>query len=76
MGGLDHWYSDAVVVRRGNGMCGHAMAMTRWRAGSLAAELSAFRNWDLEQDVHIDVLLRQWIRKGEGNDFATQVVVC
>jgi hypothetical protein len=68
---FDHWRSEAVVVRRGNGMCGHAMAMTRWRAGSLAAELSTFRTGDVEMDVHIDVLLRQWIRKGEGGDFGS-----
>jgi hypothetical protein len=70
LGNFDHWYSDDVVVRRGNGMCAHALAMTRWRAATMAAELDIFRTNSAE-DVHIDVLLREWIRKGEGSHFGT-----
>jgi len=42
------------------------MALTRWRAASLAHELALFKTGDVQQDVHIDILIRQWIRKGEG----------
>ena len=68
LGNFDHWYSDDVVVRRGNGMCAHALAMTRWRAATMEKELNIFRT-NSADDVHIDVLLRQWIRKGQGRDF-------
>jgi hypothetical protein len=68
LGDFDHWYSDDVIVRRGNGMCAHALAMTRWRAATMEKELNIFRT-NSADDVHIDVLLRQWIRKGQGRDF-------
>jgi len=42
------------------------MAMTRWRAASLACEHALFKTGDVQQDVHIDILMREWIRKGEG----------
>jgi hypothetical protein len=70
-GPMDFWVSDKVQVRRGNGMCGHAYAMTRWRAATLARELFVFKTGDEASDVHIDILLRQWIRKGEGNHFGS-----
>ena len=71
LGKLDFWHSEAVVVRRGNGMCAHAMAMTRWRAAMLYDELSLFRSWFASRDVHLDILLQQWIRRGEGRDFGS-----
>jgi len=45
--------------------------MTRWRAATLARELFVFKTGDEASDVHIDILLRQWIRKGEGNHFGS-----
>ena len=71
LGRLDFWHSEAVVVRRGNGMCAHAMALTRWRAAMLYDELNLFRSWYAHQDVHLDILLRQWIRRGQGRDFGS-----
>jgi hypothetical protein len=69
---MDFWVSDKVQVRRGNGMCAHAYAMTRWRAATLARELFVFETDDEASDVHIDTLLRNWIRKGEGNHFGSR----
>jgi hypothetical protein len=70
-GQLDFWHSQDVVVRRGNGMCAHAMALTRWRAAILADELALFKTQDPDKDVHIDILLRAWVRKGEGAGFGS-----
>jgi hypothetical protein len=69
--GADWWWSDAVAVRRGNGMCAHAVALTRWRAATLETELELFRTGEADKDVHIDVLLHRWIHKGEGSRFSS-----
>jgi len=45
--------------------------MVRWHAATLARELCVLKTGYEDLDVHIDILLRQLIRKGEGNDFGT-----